>query len=249
VLDSRYAVDQPLLLAVENLHWCDETSLEVLSALARRPIGQPALLLLTYRDDERTPELDAFLAGLDREPAAIGLPLARLSTGDLDRMLRAIFDLPRPMRAEFQEALYATTEGNLFFVEEVLKALVASGEIFYADGIWERKPLGELHIPRSVKVAVQRRLGQLSEAARELLTFAAAVAGRRFDFALLQALTGHEELTLLRLIKQLIAAQLVVEEAEGSFVFRHALTRQKEGRSPSVAMCCYSCSRQSREHE
>jgi tetratricopeptide (TPR) repeat protein/DNA-binding CsgD family transcriptional regulator len=52
------------------------------------------------------------------------------------------------------------------------------------------------------------------------------VAGRRFDFALLQALTGRDELTLLRLIKELIAAQLVVEEAEDSFVFRHALTRQ-----------------------
>ncbi len=57
--------------------------------------------------------------------------------------------LPRPVRAEFLEALYATTEGNPFFIEEVLKALVASGEIFYADGIWDRKPLHELHIPRT----------------------------------------------------------------------------------------------------
>jgi DNA-binding CsgD family transcriptional regulator len=224
-LFSRVAADQPLLLAVEDLHWCDATSLEVLFALARRATAQPIMLLLTYRDDERTPELDGFLAGLDRERAAIELPLARLNTGDVEAMLRAIFDLPRPVRAEFLDALYATTEGNPFFVEEVLKALVAGGEIFYTNGMWDRKPLGELHIPRSVKVAVQRRLGQLSEAARELLTFA-AVAGRRFDFALLQALTGHEELALLRLIKQLIAAQLVVEEAEDSFVFRHALTRQ-----------------------
>jgi DNA-binding CsgD family transcriptional regulator len=224
-LFARLAADQPLLLIVEDLHWCDETSLEVLFALARHLPAQPILLLLTYRDDERTSDLDAFLAGLDRERTAIEIPLARLDAGDVDAMLRAIFELPRPVRAEFLDALYATTEGNPFFVEEVLKALVASGEIFYADGVWDRKPLGELHIPRSVKVAVQRRLGQLGEAARELLTFA-AVAGRRFDFALLQALTGHDELTLLRLIKQLIAAQLVVEEAEDSFAFRHALTRQ-----------------------
>ena len=63
----------------------------------------------------------------------------------------------------------------------MLKALVAGGEIFYADGIWDRKPLHELHIPRSVQVAVQHRLRQLSPEARDVLTFA-AVAGRRFDF-------------------------------------------------------------------
>jgi predicted ATPase len=107
----------------------------------------------------------------------------------------------------------------------VLKALAASGEIFYADGAWDRKPLHELHLPRSVQLAVQHRLRQLSPQAREVLTFA-AVAGRRFDFGLLQALTSYDDRTLLRLIKELIAAQLVVEESEDVFVFRHALTRQ-----------------------
>jgi len=215
----------PLLVIVEDLHWSDEASLEVLLAFARRIQLQPTLLLLTYRDDERSPELETFLAGLDRERLAAEFVLSRLSSDEVDAMLRAIFGLQRRVRAEFLEALYATTEGNPFFIEEVLKALIAAGEIFYADGIWDRKPLNELHIPRSVQVAVQRRLGQLSPDAREALTLA-AVAGRRFDFALLQELTQHDELTLMRLIKQLIAAQLVVEEAEDIFVFRHALTRQ-----------------------
>src|SRR5581483_7321229 len=80
-------------------------------------------------------------------------------------------------------------------------------------------------IPRTVQDAVQRRVEPLGAAARRLLVLA-AVAGRRFDFALLQALTGQEERALLPALRELIAAQLVVEESPDRFAFRHALTRQ-----------------------
>jgi DNA-binding CsgD family transcriptional regulator/tetratricopeptide (TPR) repeat protein len=140
-------------------------------------------------------------------------------------MLRAIFASPRSLGLELPDSLYGLTEGNPFFVEEVLKSLIAAGEIFYANGRWERKELRELHIPRSVQDAVQQRTERLSTQAQQVLTLA-AVAGRRFDFALLQALTHHDEQHLLHLIKELIAAQLVVEESAEQFAFRHALTRQ-----------------------
>jgi predicted ATPase len=93
------------------------------------------------------------------------------------------------------------------------------------NGRWERKLFNEMRIPRSVQDAVQQRADQLSQDARRVLILA-AVAGRRFDFALLQALTKHDEDQLLKLIKELMAAQLVVEESEEEFAFRHALTRQ-----------------------
>src|SRR6266487_4363480 len=102
---------------------------------------------------------------------------------------------------------------------------MASGEIFSANGHWKGEELGELHIPRSVQDAVRQRTDHLSESARRVLTLA-AVAGRRFDFALLQQLTHHDEQHLLVLMKELIAAQLVVEESAEQFAFRHALTRQ-----------------------
>src|SRR6202023_3276456 len=79
--------------------------------------------------------------------------------------------------------------------------------------------------PRSIQDAVQQRTDRLSDSARRVLSLA-AVAGRRFDFALLQELTRHDEQQLLQLIKELIAAQLVVEESAEQFAFRHALTRQ-----------------------
>src|SRR5439155_88246 len=79
-------------------------------------------------------------------------------------------------------------------------------------------------VPRTAVEAVRRRLSALSVPAREVASMA-AVAGRRFDFTLLRTLTGHNELALLKLIKELVAAQLVTEESPDRFAFRHALTR------------------------
>jgi predicted ATPase len=215
----------PLLVVVEDLHWCDEASLDVLLALARRLAAQPILLLLTYRSDEMRPALAHTIATLERERLASELWLARLDYAQVDAMLRAIFDQRRPIRSDFLTEVYTLTEGNPFFIEEILKSLITAGAIFYAHGQWDRKPLAELNIPRTVQVAVRQRADRLSANAQRLLTLA-AVTGRRFDFDLLQRLTSYDEATLLWAIKELIAAQLVVEESADMFAFRHALTRE-----------------------
>jgi DNA-binding NarL/FixJ family response regulator len=219
------ATAHPVLLVVEDLHWSDDTSLEFLHYLARRFSTHGLLLLLTYRSDEVSPSLRHFLAQLDREHLTQEIPLARLTREEVEAMLRAIFALPRSLRLDLPDLLYALTEGNPFFVEEILKSLIATGDIFYANGRWERKPLGELYIPRSVQDAVQQRTDRLSEHARQVLVLA-AVAGRRFDFSLLEQLTHDDESQLLQVMKEVIAAQLVVEESAEQFAFRHALTRQ-----------------------
>jgi DNA-binding CsgD family transcriptional regulator len=138
---------------------------------------------------------------------------------------RSVFMVPRLAQGELLDAMYTLTEGNPFFIEELLKSLIEAGDIFYEQGRWEHKELRELHIPRSIQDAIELRTAHLSEGARQVLHLA-AVAGRHFDFALLQALTQQDEAQLLPLIKELIAAQLVVEESAEQFAFRHALTRQ-----------------------
>jgi adenylate cyclase len=162
---------------------------------------------------------------LERERLAQELRLPELESREVDAMVRAIFKQRQPIRGDFLSTLVSLTEGNPFFVEEILKSLVTSGAIYYAHGQWDRQPLGELHIPRTVQVAVQQRADMLSPDAQQLLKLA-AVVGRRFDFALLQRVTGHDEATLLQLIKSLLAVQLVVEESTETFAFRHALTRE-----------------------
>jgi DNA-binding CsgD family transcriptional regulator len=215
----------PLLLILEDLHWCDETSLDFLRLLARRITSYPILLVVSYRRDESTPALQQWVIQLERGRLAHEIHLRPLPEPAVETLLQAIFDLKRPVRAEFLAVLYRLTEGNPFFVEEVLKGLIASGDIFYADGQWDRKPIEVLHIPPTVQAAVQRRTAPVSAVARQVLTVA-AVIGQRFDYALLQQVTGRADQELVALLKELVAAQLIVEGNSDHFAFRHALTRQ-----------------------
>ncbi|HJZ46222.1 MAG TPA: AAA family ATPase [Roseiflexaceae bacterium] len=221
----RGAVQRPLVLIIEDLHWSDPASLDFLLFLARQAASMPVLLIGTYRGDEVGPALRHFLAQLDRTRQAHEFVLTPLTPAEVEMMIQRIFDLHRPIHAEFVNTLYTLTEGNPFFIEELLKALVMAGDIVIVDGKWDRKPIDTLRIPRSMQDAVQQRIEHLSADARQVLGLA-AVAGRRFDFDLLRRITGHAELDLLRLIKELIGAQLVVEESADQYAFRHALTRQ-----------------------
>ena len=246
----------PILLVIEDVHWSDSTSLDflhyLLSRTARRTVSHPLisqtagsspiyrgsldhqtiLLLVTYRHDEMRSELRSWLAQLNRERLAREIQLAPLSRSDVDTMLSAIFeqrhtaiDMRRFLHGELLDTLYTQTEGNPFFVEETLSSLIAEGDIFYVQGYWNRRSLHAARIPRSVQDAVQRRTEHLGEAARYVLTLA-AVTGRHFDFALLQQLTRYDETVLLKVMKELVSAQLVVEESAEQFAFRHALTRR-----------------------
>jgi len=217
---------KPLLLVFEDLHWADDDTLALLHLLTRRTQDQPALIVLTYRADEVTEALQQLVGELDRRRLVIEMALTRLSPGGGAAMVRAIFAQPQPVQADFLEPLYALTEGNPFFVEEVLKSLVTAGEIFYGSGGWTRKPLSDLQVlrVRSLQGIVERRTRGLGPAAQALATVA-AVAGRRFNFALLQGITGQSEAELLVSMRELVAAQLVVEEAPDRFAFRHALTQ------------------------
>ncbi|HLY32510.1 MAG TPA: tetratricopeptide repeat protein, partial [Ktedonobacterales bacterium] len=192
----------------------------------------PLLILATYRSDETHAGLRHWLAQLDRERLSQEMTLRGLTRDQIVAMLQATleqyqlpFDAAHIAQSDLFDTITALTEGNPFFTEEMLKSLVSSGKMFYASESGEHKPLHELSIPRSIQDTVQQRMAHLSEPARQLLTLA-AIAGRRFDFALLQQVMQRDEQQLLLLIKELIAAQLVIEESEERFAFRHALTRQ-----------------------
>ncbi len=224
-LFTSLASKQPVLLAIEDVHWSDETSLEFLHSLARRCAQHPLLLVLTYRPDEMHSELRHYLAQLDRERLAHEVVLLPLSRREVEALLESISGEEQTMPAAAVDALYELTEGNPFFLEEILKSLPLSEIIGSAYENRERQPLGELVIPRSIQDAVQLRLERVSSAGREVAMLA-AVAGRRFDFTLLQHLTQQDERELLRLMKELISAGLVVEESAEEFAFRHTLTRE-----------------------
>lgn len=222
---STLAATQPRLVILEDLHWSDDSTFDLLLYLTLHTQTQPILFLFTCRSEELHPALTHFLAELDRHRLGTEVQIGPFGMAETEAMLRAIFDLQRPVRREFLEAISQLTEGNPFFIEEILKSLLTAGDIFYDLDGWDRKPIDQLRIPRTIQDSVQRRSEHVSEAARRVLS-AAAVKGQRFDFDLLQRVTGIQAGDLLGLVKELIAAQLVVEESAERFAFRHALTRQ-----------------------
>src|SRR5579859_6800332 len=222
---AEQTAGQPLLVIIEDLHWCDEASLDFLLVWARHLHTQRILLVLTFREEETNTALNRFLAHLDRERLTTAYKLPRLEADTVAKMAAAIFGETFSSRRKFLEAIYTLTDGNPFFVEEMLKSLVAAGDIYLAGQEWKLKPLFELHIPRTVEIGVQQRIRQLSGSCRRILSLA-AVAGRHFDFQLLQHLTYLSEIELVQIIRELRDAQFVSEESADRFAFRHALTRQ-----------------------
>lgn len=95
---GQLATKQPVLAVFEDLHWSDETTLELLLHLARRIESCHILLLMTYRNDELHPALTHFLAETDRQRLAAELVLGRLTQAEVEVMLRTILDLKRPVR-------------------------------------------------------------------------------------------------------------------------------------------------------
>jgi DNA-binding CsgD family transcriptional regulator len=224
----RLAGQQPLLAVVEDLHWSDETTLEFLQFLCRYPSGAAPssrlLIVMTYRSDEVQPPLAHFLAELDRTRSAVELPLERLTAAETDVMTRAILDLHQPARRDFLEALHAVTNGNPFYVEEVIKTSLSRSpgtRLAFDAGSYQ---VDLERVPRTVQDALRQRLTLLSQPARGLLDVA-AVSGMRLDIDLLRGLLDEDDHAFLLLLRELVAAQLIVEEREG-FLFRHALTRQ-----------------------
>lgn len=231
---SALASPGGLVLLLEDLHWADESSLDLLLYLVRIASEQAMsgggfCFVLTYRDQPaaEAPLLQRFLDQVTVKRMARELPLEPLPPAAYGEMLEAT--LGHRLPAGTAEALRQRTEGNPFFTEELLGALAASGRLRQESGFWAPAPDAEFHLPMSVRATVRERLEGLSPAAAEALSYA-AVIGREFDFDLLRELTGYSEGLLTDVLRQIVGRQLLVEVSsdtgEDRYRFRHALTRE-----------------------
>jgi len=220
----------PLVLFLDDLHWADGTSLQLLRHLARRLRAERILLLGTYRDVEldREHPLGDVLREMNRERLYQRMLLRRLDREGVRALIGAMFSVEQQVSDEFTDLIYRETEGNPFFLEEVLKHLVETGAMYREEGRWGRKTVSEIEVPQSVKEVIGRRLEQVSDPCRQTLTLA-AVIGRRFDFDVLVRTADGEEDRTLDALEEAIRSQLLREEKVGSAVlydFAHALIRE-----------------------
>jgi hypothetical protein len=197
------------VLLLDDLHWADAGSLRLLAQVLRRP--DAPLVLGAYRDSEisRTHPLAGTLTDLRRDGLIERVPLTGLSEPDVAALVAA-----RQGPEQLTEALHRETGGNPFYVEEVLRHLAAAPHA-----------LGDaLPIPEGVKDVIGRRLSRLAPETERVLAVA-AVAGREFDLALLEAVLETDPLEAL---EEATAAQMVREEPgrPGRYAFAHALVRE-----------------------
>ena len=215
----------PLLLVLEDVQWADSDTLSLFRQLARRAGRHRLMLATTYREVEldSTRSFKQVELDLNREGLATRMNLSRLDRAGAEQLLATLFD--EGITPDFLDNVYHETEGNPFFVIEVCKALVESGELYHTDGRWNLRTAGELQIPPSVREAVQSRVSKLPEGAQDALRLA-AVIGRKFDFDTLASASQLDEETLIDALEAAERAQLI-EEVTGqggvTFTFAHTL--------------------------
>jgi DNA-binding CsgD family transcriptional regulator len=231
------AARQPLLLVLDDLHWADPASLDLLRVVARDLAHTPILILAIYRTEELTRQhpFFALLPHLVREAGAIRLDLRTLGDDAIRALLRARYALAGPDEARLLNYLQARAEGNPFFAGELLRALEEVGALRKVSGGWTLGDLTETGVPPLLRQVIEGRLARLGENARDLLTVA-AVIGQVVPLSLWATTGGIGEEALLDVVEHAVTAHILFADSDGVRVrFVHALTREAlyEGLLPS----------------
>jgi DNA-binding SARP family transcriptional activator len=200
----------PTVLALDDLHWADASSLMLLQHVVRRLDRSTLLVLITYRDDHPvTPSVAAALADLHRCDECRSIAVPGLSVHDVADLLRLT---AMPNADQVGEELHRRTGGNCFYVTQVLSAAAESGE-----------PFDPLQVPDTVNDVVRHRTATLSPTAQHLLAVAAVIGAsvprRRFDPAIRDVDGAAEGL------EELIDRRFLLEDEHGDFGFAHVIVR------------------------
>ncbi|HEX4490805.1 MAG TPA: AAA family ATPase [Acidimicrobiia bacterium] len=209
-LFERLALERPLLIVVEDLHWADHSTRHVLSYLVHQLGPARVALVATFRSDEinRRHPLRPFLAEVERSGRVERIDLPRFDRDEVAALLEGILDADPP--TALVDTVFTRAEGNAFFTEE----LVAAG----AD-----QPA--LDLPPSLRDVLLVRVERLSPPAQELLRIAAA-AGRTVSDALLAAVAHRDDIELAEQLREAIEQQLIERVGDDGYGFRHALLQE-----------------------
>jgi class 3 adenylate cyclase/ATP/maltotriose-dependent transcriptional regulator MalT len=210
----------PAAVFLDDLHWADDTTLELLPTLAGSLEREPLLVIGAYRSDEipRGHILRRVRTDLRRAKLLWEMTLEPLAADESSALAKEV--LGTPIAPALAAALYDRTQGFPFFIEELVAALASSGRLREGKRGLELAEEGELPIPDTVRDAVLVRADDISQEARALLEVA-AVAGLRFDLGLVADLAGSDAG-----LEEALDLGLVVEVEPGTAAFRHALTRE-----------------------
>ena len=225
---TALARQQPLVLLLDDLHWADPASLDLLRSLARSVAALPLLIIVTYRSDELTRRhpLYALLPTLVRESHTERLDLRPLTENDLRELLGLRYGLGPADTSRLIAYLHERAEGNPFFLGELLRTLEEEGALRATDDGGMLGDLTRVRVPPLLRQVIDGRLARLGEEAQTLLGIA-AVIGQDVPLTLWSAVTGEDDEALLPIIERAVEAHLLTETPDGTQVrFVHALIRE-----------------------
>lgn len=216
------------LMVIDDLHFADASTRALVDFVARRTVGLPLLLVVTYRSDEVSAAhpLRAMFDVWRRAALASATDLEPLAYRDVRRLVCARLGVDHVSSA-LVDMLVQRSEGVPFAVEEMLDAAISSGHAFQLDGVWQCSQLSGLHLPDTLALGILQRLDRLEPEHQSVIT-AAAVLGSAFDPQLLSELTELPAKVVSAALKAATAAQLVECDATdlSRLRFRHILTHE-----------------------
>ena len=207
----RLGDDHPVLLVIDDLHWADKSTRELVGFLARTLLAARVLVVMAYRTDTlgRRHPLPAFLAELERLRGVRRVELPRFGRAETEELVAEV--LGRHPSAALVDRVFRLSSGNAFFVEELASAQAAGGPS---------------SLPESVRDLLLDRVERLPEASRDVVRMAAA-GGPSLSHRLLAEIAGLDERPLLERLRVAVDARvLAAEEGEYAYRFRHALLRE-----------------------
>jgi DNA-binding winged helix-turn-helix (wHTH) protein len=226
---ARIASERSILMILEDLHWADDSTLSLLDHLTQRLSDLPLMVIGTYRDAELsvTRPLTKTLEDLLRGRLATRVRLKGLPRDGVAAMLNSLSGKSAP--AVVVGEVFAETEGNPFFVEELFRHLEEENLLYDSEGQFRSKlQIAELDAPPNVRLVVARRLARLSDLTQKMLA-TAAVIGRFFSFEVLQSSSDADADSILECVEEAENAGLVFSVADSPkarFEFSHELIRQ-----------------------
>lgn len=222
------ARQQPLVLLLEDLHWADPGSLDLLRYLARSLADVPLILVVTYRADEVTRHhpLSSLLPLLVRESDALRLDLRPLEPDDVRALVAARYPLPGAEEARLATYLEEHAEGNPLYIGELLRELEEERLLRRSTDAWELGDLAQVGVPLLLRQVIDGRVMRLGVEAHDLLSIA-AVIGQEVPLDLWSAAGAVLEDVLLDVVEAAVEARLLEATADGAAVeFAHALIRE-----------------------
>ena len=206
---GRLGEQGPLVLVVEDLHWADRSTRDLLAFLVRNLRRERVLVVVTYRNDEPGQQrLGPYLAELDRGGPVQRLELPRLNETETGAQLVGI--LGAAPAADLVEEVFARSQGNPFFTEELLAVVRA----------------GSAALPETLRDLLRGRVDTLPEHASQVVVVV-AVAGRRTSHRLLASVVGLDDRQLDKALRAAVTNQLLVTTAsQDGYQVRHALLRE-----------------------